>query len=320
MPKVIHNLPITGIASFAKYPICTDLDQIDDADMVVMGIPYDMGAPYLSGAKFGPRRIREVSCHYGRGPAGFWDPERMEQYLEAPVKVVDAGDVDMDPMDFHKSFENVTEAVRKIVSKGAIPVMMGGDHSVTIPQAMAMDMYEDICIVQFDAHLDFGKRSWTNGSPMRMISEMPHFTKMCQIGMRGLGSNTREDFQAAYAYGSVVIPSRKALELGAQEVIKMIPEAKNYFVTIDIDGYDMSTAPGVGSPSPGGLNYNFVTDVLEGIAKKGNVIGFDLVEVAPQYDPTGITPRLGAMTMLAFMGFIMKEREKKGLLKNKKAE
>ena len=119
---------------------------------------------------------------------------------------------------------------------------------------------------------------------------------------------------------SVVIPSRKALELGAQEVIKMIPEAKNYFVTIDIDGYDMSTAPGVGSPSPGGLNYNFVTDVLEGIAKKGNVIGFDLVEVAPQYDPTGITPRLGAMTMLAFMGFIMKEREKKGLLKNKKAE
>ncbi|WP_301095663.1 agmatinase, partial [Turicimonas muris] len=240
--------------------------------------------------------------------------------LEAPVKVVDAGDVDMDPMDFHKSFENVTEAVRKIVSKGAIPVMMGGDHSVTIPQAMAMDMYDDICIVQFDAHLDFGKRTWTNGSPMRMISEMPHFTKMCQIGMRGLGSNTREDFQAAYAYGSVVIPSRKALELGAQEVIKMIPEAKNYFVTIDIDGYDMSTAPGVGSPSPGGLNYNFVTDVLEGIAKKGNVIGFDLVEVAPQYDPTGITPRLGAMTMLAFMGFIMKEREKKGLLKNKKAE
>ena len=81
----------------------------------------------------------------------------MEQYLEAPVKVVDAGDVDMDPMDFHKSFENVTEAVRKIVSKGAIPVMMGGDHSVTIPQAMAMDMYDDICIVQFDAHLDFGK-------------------------------------------------------------------------------------------------------------------------------------------------------------------
>lgn len=71
MPEKIHNLPITGIASFAKYPICTDLDALDDADVCVMGIPYDMGAPYLSGAKFGPRRIREVSCHYGRGDAGF---------------------------------------------------------------------------------------------------------------------------------------------------------------------------------------------------------------------------------------------------------
>ena len=81
MPKIIHNLPITGIASFAKYPICTDLDQLDDADVCVMGIPYDMGAPYLSGTKFGPRRIREVSCHYGRGDAGFWDPERMTQLL-----------------------------------------------------------------------------------------------------------------------------------------------------------------------------------------------------------------------------------------------
>lgn len=319
MPKKIHNLPITGIASFAKYPICTNLDELD-ADVCVMGIPYDMGAPYLSGTKFGPRRIREVSCHYGRGDAGFYDPERLEQYLAAPVRVVDAGDVDMDPMDFHASFDNVREAVRKIISKGALPVMMGGDHSVTIPTAQALDCYEDLCVVQFDAHLDFGRRTWTNGSPMRMISEMSHFTKMCQIGMRGLGSNTREDFESAYAYGSVVIPSRKALDLGAQKVIEMIPESKNYFVTIDIDGYDMSTAPGVGSPSPGGLNYNFVTDVLEGIAKKGNVVGFDLVEVAPQYDPSGITARLGAMTMLAFMGFIMKEKEKRGELRAQKAE
>lgn len=199
MPEKIHNLPITGIASFAKYPICTDLDALDDADVCVMGIPYDMGAPYLSGAKFGPRRIREVSCHYGRGDAGFWDPERLEQYLAAPVKIVDGGDVDMDPMEYRNTFDNVEEAVRKIISKGALPVMMGGDHSVTIPIARALDMYEDLCIVQFDAHLDFGMRINTNGSPMRMVSQMPHFTKMCQIGMRGLGSNTREDFQTARA-------------------------------------------------------------------------------------------------------------------------
>ena len=255
-----------------------------------------------------------MSCHYGRGDAGFWDPERQEQYLEAPIRVVDAGDVDIVPMDFMATFDNVTESVRKILSKGALPVMMGGDHAVTIPTARALDGFDDLCIVQFDAHLDFGMRTWTNGSPMRMISEMGHFKKMCQIGMRGLGSNTREDFKAAADFGSVVIPARQALEMGPEEVLRRIPKAKNYFVTIDIDGYDMSTAPGVGSPSPGGLNYQFETDVLEGIAKMGNVVAFDLVEVAPQYDPSGITARLGAMTMLAFMGFITKEREKRGEL------
>ena len=310
-----HNLPITGIASFAKYPICTDLEALD-ADICVMGIPYDQSTPYLTGSKFGPRRIREVSCHYARGDAGFWDPERGEQYLAAPVKVVDGADVDVDPMDFRETFDRITATVRKIIEKGAVPVMMGGDHSVTYPIARALDMFDDLCIVQFDAHLDFGQRTYTNGSPMRLISQMPHFKKMCQIGMRGLGSNTREDFEAAAAFGSVVIPARQALAMGPEEVLKRIPKAKNYYVTIDIDGYDMSTAPGVGSPSPGGLNYVFETDVLEGIAKMGNVVGFDLVEVAPQYDPSGITARLGAMTMLAFMGYIAKEREKKGLLRH----
>ncbi len=92
----------------------------------------------------------------------------------------------------------------------------------------------------------------------------------------------------------------------------MIPESKNYFVTIDIDGYDMSTAPV--SALLGGLNYNFVTDVLEGIAKKGNVVAFDLVEVAPQYDPSGITARLGAMTMLALWALSPKKK-KRGQLK-----
>ncbi|WP_337475158.1 agmatinase [Duodenibacillus massiliensis] len=310
MDPQVYNLPITGIASFAKYPICNDLSQLD-ADLCVMGIPFDAGAPYLSGCKFGPRRIREVSCHYGRGPAGFWDPERQTQYLEAPVSIVDGGDVDVHPMEYRETFDRITATVGKILDKGAVPVMMGGDHSITYPIARALDRFDDLCIVQFDAHLDFGKRRYTNGSPMRLISEMPHFKKMCQIGMRGLGSNTREDFADAAAFGSVVIPARKALALGAEAVIDMIPQAKNYYVTIDIDGY----APGVGSPSPGGLNYLFETDVLEGIAKKGNVVGFDLVEVAPQYDPSGITCRLGAMTMLAFMGYILKEREKKGLLK-----
>ena len=127
MDPQVYNLPITGIASFAKYPICNDLSQLD-ADLCVMGIPFDAGAPYLSGCKFGPRRIREVSCHYGRGPAGFWDPERQTQYLEAPVSIVDGGDVDVHPMEYRETFDRITATVGKILVKGAVPVMMGGDH------------------------------------------------------------------------------------------------------------------------------------------------------------------------------------------------
>ena len=113
---------------------------------------------------------------------------------------------------------------------------------------------------------------------MRMISQMPHLTKICKIGMCSLGSNTFDDFQATYAYGSVVITARNALKMGDEAVIKQIPKAKKYFATIDSDNYDLSTAPSVGSPSPGSLNNEFVTDVLEGIAKIGDVVAFDLAK------------------------------------------
>lgn len=312
--KAKVNLPITGICSFAKYPIHTDLDTLD-ADMAVLGVPYDMGAPYLSGAKMGPRRIREVSTHYGRGEAGFYDPERDDVFLAAPWRIVDCGDADMVPCDLEGSFENIEWAVRKIVEKGAIPVVMGGDHSITIPIARALDCYEDLVVVQFDAHLDWslapGGQRFSNGSPIRRMSEMEHIGKIAQIGIRGLGSSRKSDFDDARAYGSVLIPAKQANRMTAEEIVALIPEGKRYYVTIDIDGFDLSIAPGVGSPSPGGLGFDLVNDVLEGITKKGEVVAFDLVEVAPQYDPANITPRVAAMTMLGFMGHILKRKEEK---------
>lgn len=312
--KAKVNLPITGICSFAKYPIHTDLDTLE-ADMAVLGVPYDMGAPYLSGAKLGPRRIREISTHYGRGDAGFYDPERDEVFLAVPWRIRDCGDADMEPCDLAGSFENIEQAVRKIIERGAIPVVMGGDHSITIPVARALDCYEDLVVVQFDAHLDWtmaaGRQRFSNGSPMRRMSEMKHIGKMAQIGIRGLGSSRKSDFDDARAYGSVIIPAKQANRMTADEIAAMIPDGKRYFVTIDVDGFDLSIAPGVGSPSPGGLGFDLVNDVLERITKKGEVVAFDFVEVAPQYDPTNITPRVAAMTMLGFMGHILKRKEEK---------
>ena len=307
------NLPITGICSFAKYPIHTDLETLE-ADMAVLGVPYDLGVGYLSGTRLGPRRIREVSTHYGRGDAGFYDPENDEVYLAAPWRIVDCGDADIVTGDIEDSFERIEWAVRKIVERGAIPVVMGGDHSITIPVARGLNSYDDLTVVQFDAHLDWtvgpGRQQYSNGSPMRRMSEMKHINKMAQIGLRGLGSSRKSDFDAARAYGSVLISAKEANKMSAEEILEKIPASSKYFVTIDIDSLDIAVAPGTGSPSPGGISYELLNDVLEGITHKGEVVAFDFVEVAPQYDPTNSTPRVAAMTMLNFMGHILKRKEK----------
>jgi len=307
------NQPITGICSFAKYPICDNIENLD-ADIAVLGVPYDVGVGFLSGSRLGPRRIREVSTHYARGDAGFYDPENKEQLLAAPIKIVDCGDADVLHGDIEYSFQSIEWSIRKILEKGAIPAVMGGDHSITIPIGRALEsLGSKVSVIQFDAHLDWtnnvGPQRYGNGSPMRRLSEMDHIDKMAQIGLRGLGSSRREDFEDAMTYGSVLISSRDVQQLGPQGVLGRIPKANKYFVSIDIDGFDMSIAPGVGSPSPGGMNYNDVSDMLSGICQMGEIVGFDLVEVAPQYDPAGITCRLAAMTMLNMMAQVMKYRK-----------
>lgn len=308
------NLPITGICSFAKYPICTDLDSLD-ADIAVLGVPYDLGVGFLSGTRLGPRRIREASTQYARGDAGFYDPEGEEQLLAAPVKIVDCGDADILHGDVEYSFRSIEWVVRKILKGGAIPAVIGGDHSITIPVARALEsLGETITVVQFDAHLDWtdhvGPQRFGNGSPMRRLSEMPHIGDIVQIGLRGMGSSRKEDFDDARAYGALLITAKEVRRIGPEGVVAKIPGAKKYFVSIDIDGYDISIAPGVGSPSPGGLYYDEVLDMLAGLCKKGEIVGFDLVEVAPQYDPANVTCRVAALTILNFMGQIMKNRGK----------
>ncbi|MFJ5768915.1 agmatinase [Psychrobacillus sp. NPDC093180] len=311
MEKV--NMPITGIASFAKYPICNNIEELD-ADIAVLGVPYDTGVGFLSGCRFGPRRIREISTHYSRGDAGFYDPERDEVYLAAPNKIVDCGDADVVHGDIQGSFDAIEWAVRKIREKGAIPAIMGGDHSISIPIARALEPEGSVTVVQLDAHLDWsdspGGQSWGNGSPMRRMSEMNHIKDMVQIGLRGLGSSRKEDFEAARAYNSTLISAKESRELGVEGILNKIPKADKYYVTIDIDCFDISLATGTGSPSPGGFSYDFLNEILEGMAKKGEIICFDLVEVAPQYDPTNSTTRVAAMTMLNFMSHILKEKEK----------
>lgn len=309
------DLPITGICSFGKYPICTDLNHLN-ADIAVLGVPYDLGVGFLSGARLGPRRIREASTQYARGDAGFYDYEDDKQYLNAPLKIMDCGDTDVLQGDLEFGFESIEAYTRKIIQRKAIPIILGGDHSISIPIGRALSEYQEkICVIQFDAHLDWkshtGRQYLGNGSPMRRLSEMEHIGQMVQIGLRGIGSSTKEDFQDALKYGSCLITSQEAKKIGTFGVLQKIPKADAYYLTIDIDGFDMSIAPGVASPYPGGLLFEEVTEVIKGIAKMGRIIGADVVEVAPQYDPTGNTVRLAALTMLEVMAQIGEQLKKK---------
>jgi agmatinase len=313
--KQFLNLPFTGIASFAKYPICTDLEALD-ADVAIIGAPYDMGTQWKGGARFGPRGIRDSSTLYSFGLGGSYDPEVDEMYLAPPWRIVDCGDVDMVHGDLAQCFENIEAAVRKIVAHGAMPIVMGGDHSITIPVGRALEDLGPFAAVQIDAHLDWadhrsGQR-YGHGSPMRRLSEMDHVEGIAQLGIRGIGSSKKEDFDAARAYGSVIMSPRQIRRVGVEHVMEQIPDAERYFVTIDIDGIDPSLAPGTGTPSPGGFSYDEANELLEALAKKGKIVGFDCVEVSPPYDLSGITSQVAARLILDFAGFIMKQREREG--------
>src|SRR5699024_4109065 len=263
------------------------------------------------GSRMGPRSIREQSSLYSFGSG--YDHERDIVYDTTNWKMVGCGDVSIINGDVEQSHENTEEAIRKIIEKGAIPIVLGGDHSITSPVAFALDSHEKVNVVQIDAHLDWLKEvsgnRFTLSNPMRRMSEMDHINKMAQLGIRGVGSSQKEDFDDARSYGSTILSPKQMRIMGMGETIKDMPDGEKYYVTIDIDGLDASVAPGAGSPSPGGFYYDEVSEILEMVAKKGEVIGFDLVEVNPLYDSTGVTSQIAARLIIDFINFIVKEKE-----------
>ncbi|MEM1298006.1 MAG: agmatinase [Pseudomonadota bacterium] len=306
------NLPFVGISTFGKYPYVQDWDAID-ADVAVLGAPYDFGCQFRSGARFGPRSVREASTLFSFGHAGAYDHEDDVTYLPAETtRIVDIGDADIIHTDTIGSHRNIEHGVRKILAAGAIPVVIGGDHSVNIPCVNAFDDQEPIHIVQIDAHLDFvderhGVR-FGHGNPMRRAAEKPYVTGLSQIGIRNVSSTARDGYEAARAMGSDILSVRQFRKMGVDEVLARIPEGARYYVTIDIDGFDPSIAPGTGTPSHGGFLYYEGLELLDGLTKRGQVVGVDLVEVAPDYDHDGSTSTLAAQLLLNFVGRILHNR------------
>jgi len=305
------DLPFVGIATFGKYPYVQDWQALD-ADVAILGAPYDFGTQWRPGARFGPRAIREASMLFSFGHGGAYDPEDDVTYLPADLKIVDMGDADIVHTDTLKSHANIEYGVRQILKAGALPVVLGGDHSINIPCINAFDDQELVHLVQIDAHLDFvderhGVR-FGHGNPMRRAAEKDYVTGLSQIGIRNVSSTARQGYEDARAMGSDILSVRQFRKLGVEQVLARIPAGVRYYVSLDIDGFDPSIAPGTGTPSHGGFLYYEILELLDGLSKRGSIVGLDLVEVAPDYDHSGTTAILAAQILMNTIGRIMYAR------------
>ena len=189
--------------------------------------------------------------------------------------------------------------------------MLGGDDSIPIPVLRAYEGQPPMCVVQIDAHIDWrdeigGVREGLS-SPMRRASEMPWVRGMAQIGMRGVGSARQAEVDAARAYGSVIVPAREVRAAGVAAALARIPAAERYFITLDMDGLDRRSRPRCRRPPSAASTYEEVCDLLRGVAAKGQVAGFDLVELVPDLDPGSRTALLAARLVIVLLDALARE-------------
>jgi agmatinase len=303
------NLPSVGLVSMFRSPICEDFSKLD-ADIAFLGIPYDGGIGFRPGTRFGPREIRTFSVRYsawgGHKPNGYWDINQRKRLLKG-IRMVDCGDVDIAYYDFEQNRRQMTSNIEAILDKDAFPVLIGGDHSVTFPNVCAFSRFGPLDIVHIDAHMDWrdeiaGVRH-ANASPLRRSKELPFVRNMVHLGIRDVRTSD-DQVAAAEAAGAKVFTREQIREFGVKGVLARMPKLGNTFVTIDIDGLDPSIAPGTGSPTVDGLLYHEVRGLLQGVARMGKVVGFDLVEVNPMVDHYGQTCLLASTLTLEFLGAI----------------
>lgn len=313
MSRYKANMPSVGITSFLKLPIIENLSNLN-TDVGFLGIPYDVGNSWRPGTRFGPREIRNYSTRYsgwgGSQQKGYWDINQNKRFLE-DISMSDCGDVDVAYYDIERNRKIITQTVKKILKAGTFPVVIGGDHSITYPCICAFEDFKSLDIIQIDAHLDWidevdGIR-YANGSPMRRSMELDFTNKMVQLGIRCIRSR-ESDYNFAKSQGSQIFTRQDIRQKGVDEIVEKLPPLGNVYVSIDIDGLDPSIAPGTGSPTVDGLLYFEVINLLKGITKKSNVVGFDIVEVNPMVDLSGQTCLLATTLILEFLGMIFDQK------------
>lgn len=285
-----------GLSSCA---LSTDSLAVQKTAVAIVGAP--IATPYPGFGLFSasaPEAIRQASA-YEAPTLSHHDFDINGSLLDDDYgTIIDTGDLATSETDFAHNRSLITRAVGQILDAGAKPIVIGGDDSVPIPVFQAFAGRGRYTILQIDAHIDW--RDDVNGecyglsSTMRRASEMAEIEQIIQVGMRSPGSARTAEYRDALAWGATIIRAQQVYRQGVEQILDLIPAGSNVLVTFDCDSLDSSAMPAVMSPTPGGLMYWDVVEMLQGVAAKANLCGFNLVEFMPDRDMNGTAAMLAA--------------------------
>ncbi len=297
--------------TFLGLPRCEDISTLD-AQIAILGVP--VATPYRSLGLYAaeaPAAIRRGIAHMA-GTRGHQDFDLGGPLLPDGVRAVDCGDLPGAYDDGPGNRALIAGAVRAVLDQDAVPVVLGGDDSVPIPLFQAYEDLGSYTVVQVDAHIDWrdevdGERFGLS-SPMRRAAEMHWVDRIVQVGARGTGSARPADYQAALDFGAQIVTARQVHEHGIGPILDLVPQGADVLLTIDCDGLDPTIMPAVIAPAPGGLDYWQVVRLMQGIAAKARIAGFDLVEFMPERDPQGLAALTAARLVCNAIGLVARAR------------
>ena len=314
-PQFGPDITFLGVAS-------CDLEEpatYADADVVILGAPFDGGTSHRPGARFGPMAIRMTDYlpHDGSRPSLALRTDGL-----VDLKVVDAGDVEMYSGDIETALPALEAAVEKVTRAGAIPIVLGGDHSIAFPDAKGVANvlgHGRISMLHFDAHADTGDIEfgslWGHGQPMRRLIESGALRgdRFLQIGLRGYWPPPQTldwmAIQGMRSYEMTEIGRRGLQQCLTEAFVIAMDECDGVFLSVDIDVCDPGHAPGTGTPEPGGLSARELLDSVRRICLELPVVGVDVVEVSPPYDHSDITAALANRVVLEALSAIARRRQ-----------
>jgi guanidinopropionase len=298
MLQSFHDLQ--GVATFMRLPT---VESAKGLDIALTGIPWDGGTTNRAGPRHGPREIRSQSSlmrrvHHVSGTEPF-----------SIARIADVGDVSVNPINLQDALKRIEEGIRSIVKHGALPLIAGGDHLTTLPVLRAVAKDSPVGMIHFDAHSDtndtyFGDNPYTHGTPFRRAVEEKLLDpkRVVQIGIRGSIFDPDEHGWAR-DHGMRLIYMEEFVRRGVEPVMneaKTIVGDRPAFISFDIDCIDPSMAPGTGTPEIGGFTTREVQAMLR-LLEGVDIVGADVVEVAPPFDMGGMTALVGATVMFELM-------------------